>query len=468
MNQVIVVGGGFAGLSAAGRAAELGLDTVLLEAGSGEHYLCNSRFAMGVMHVSFRPVDEAPEALLARIKASVGPNARGDLVEAVAGNAKRALDWMVGSGARFVNGGMFDWMNRVMAPPALLRAGLNWQGRGGDANLRRLADAFRARGGRILTGARARTLLFTDGICQGVAVEIDGRTEDMRAAAVIVADGGFQGNPDLVRQYITAKPEALCTRGAGTGRGDGLLMAARAGAKLVDLDRFYGHVQCAEALNSDRLWPYPQIDRMATASVVVDGAGNRFVEERRGGIYIANRIAALPDPTNVFVVFDDAIWNTIGAEHIVPPNPNVVQAGGNLTSAATLPELAEKLGLSAENLEAAVAEHNVAAVPPAKSKGAPAQIPEPSTISVGPFHAIRVCAGITYTMGGIAVDGKARVLGKDDRPLPGLYAAGSCTGGLEGGEFAGYVGGLVKAAVLGVIAAESACEQMGAGRQAVA
>jgi fumarate reductase flavoprotein subunit len=65
-----------------------------------------------------------------------------------------------------------------------------------------------------------------------------------------------------------------------------------------------------------------------------------------------------------------------------------------------------------------------------------------------------ICAAITNTMGGILVDGHGRVLDKNDKPIPGLYAAGSTVGGLDGGPHAGYVGGLIKA-VIGLLAAEA-------------
>ena len=81
---------------------------------------------------------------------------------------------------------------------------------------------------------------------------------------------------------------------------------------------------------------------------------------------------------------------------------------------------------------------------------------EAKPVSRPPFRAIPLCAGITVTMGGIAVDGAARVLRADDTPIPGLYAAGSCVGGIEGGPRAGYVGGLIKAFLLGLVAAETA------------
>jgi fumarate reductase flavoprotein subunit len=64
-----------------------------------------------------------------------------------------------------------------------------------------------------------------------------------------------------------------------------------------------------------------------------------------------------------------------------------------------------------------------------------------------PFYAIPICAAITNTMGGIVVDGNGAVLDQSDTPMPGLFAAGSTVGGLDGGPNAGYVGGLIKATI---------------------
>lgn len=75
--------------------------------------------------------------------------------------------------------------------------------------------------------------------------------------------------------------------------------------------------------------------------------------------------------------------------------------------------------------------------------------------------AFPVCAGITYTMGGVHVDENSRVLRADGTTISGLYGAGSTTGGLEGGEHAAYVGGLAKAGVQGLLAAEHIAHALG-------
>ncbi|MGZ9244096.1 MAG: FAD-binding protein, partial [Candidatus Binatia bacterium] len=73
-----------------------------------------------------------------------------------------------------------------------------------------------------------------------------------------------------------------------------------------------------------------------------------------------------------------------------------------------------------------------------------------------PFYGLRVVSGITFTMGGIAIDGKGQALNHSDQPIAGLYAAGDAIGGLMGGYRGGYTGGLMQAIVTGILAGENA------------
>jgi fumarate reductase flavoprotein subunit len=246
-------------------------------------------------------------------------------------------------------------------------------------------------------------------------------------------------------------------RHAGTAIGDGLKMAADSGAALVGLDRFYGHLLSRDAMENERLWPYPQIDAIATASIVVDQRGYRILDEGLGGISITNDLARREDPLSATVIYDAPIWETAGKAAQIAPNPQLLAGGGTLHRADTIEALAEAAGLPPENLGATVAVYNDAVrfnrlmtLLPERStlSGAPRRIETP------PFFAIPVCAGITNTMGGIAIDGHGRVKRLDSSAIPGLYAAGGTTGGLEGGGALGYVGGLIKACVFGLRVAE--------------
>jgi succinate dehydrogenase/fumarate reductase flavoprotein subunit len=73
-----------------------------------------------------------------------------------------------------------------------------------------------------------------------------------------------------------------------------------------------------------------------------------------------------------------------------------------------------------------------------------------------PFCALRVVPGITFTMGGVSINGRCEVLDSEEKPIPGLYAAGDAIGGLMGGHRGGYTGGLMQAVVTGILAGESA------------
>ena len=117
------------------------------------------------------------------------------------------------------------------------------------------------------------------------------------------------------------------------------------------------------------------------------------------------------------------------------------------------------LRATVEAYNAAVRDGRLAELAPPRSakSGAPRPIETP------PFYAIPICAGITNTFGGIAIDGHGRVRRPDGSVIDGLYAAGGCTGGLEGGGALGYVGGLIKACVFGLRAGEDAARRLRPG-----
>jgi fumarate reductase flavoprotein subunit len=255
----------------------------------------------------------------------------------------------------------------------------------------------------------------------------------------------------MIRAHISPAPEKLLARNGGTATGDGLRMAQAVGAASTGLATFYGHLHSRDAMNSDRLWPRPYADEIAAAGIVIDADGRRFADEGFGGIYLSNVVARLPDPLGPTIVFDQAIWDgPPGRGHAQPPNPLLPEAGGTLHRAGTIAELAGLIGIAPQRLEDLVRTYNAAVdagtlhtlSPPRRNDRYRAW-----PIRTAPFYALPICAAITNTMGGIAVDGNGAVLDDSDIPLAGLFAAGSTIGGLDGGPNAGYVGGLIKATI---------------------
>ncbi len=457
--DLVAIGGGFAGLCAALRAAELGLRAAVIEAGSDENYLCSSRWAGGIFHVSYHDVKLGPDQLLAAINQRTGDETDPQLATAIAANAGRTVEWLAQQGARFTQGSPIAWHRFTLAPPRRPVAGQDWQGRGPDRLLSALGRRLRERQGRLLLGTRARALRLKNGEVTGIDAHRDGADLAVDARAVVIADGGFHGNAELFRRYIGPRPDRVLMRHAGTAIGDGLKMAAEAGAALIGLDRFYGHLMSRDAMENTALWPYPQIDAVATAGIVVDRDGGRFLDEGLGGIAIANELARLDDQLCATVICDAPIWETAGSSAQIPPNPQLPAAGGTVHQAGTIEALGRLAGLPGDSLAATVAEYNDAVrfnrlttLLPGRSELAGAVRP----IDTPPFFAIPICAGITNTFGGIAIDGHGRVKRPDGSPITGLYAAGGSTGGLEGGSALGYVGGLIKACVFGLLVAEHA------------
>ena len=453
--DLIVIGGGIAGMVAGTRAAERGLTVAILEKGEAPDYKCNTRWSGGIVHVGY--VD--PKESKANIQAGIERNTRGytdpALGQMLTEQTGNVIDWLRVQGVRFIRSGSLSYLAWTMAPPRALVAGMDWKGRGPDVMLRTLTDRLKKLGGTLHLGVNADRLIVDGGRVTGV----EAGAHRFHARAVVIADGGFQANRALLRQHITANPDAVKQRGAATAVGDGMRMAMEAGAAVSALDCFYGHLLSRDAMTSDKVWPYPELDGMAVTGIVVNHAGQRFLDEGLGGVHMANMIARGEDPLCAILIMDTPIWEGPGRSARIPANPALERAGGTILRGNTLRELAGVAKLDPDGLEATVAAYNAAcasgnfgALTPCRSTAKA----KPMPISKGPFLAIPACAGITYTMGGIRTDTDARVLNEAGAPIPGLYAAGATTGGIEGGPAIGYIGGLSKSAVFGFRAAEHA------------
>lgn len=448
-----IIGGGFAGLTAANRIAEAGLKPVVLEAGADDLYRCNSRFSTGALHIAFRSPREPAERLYDAIVTAAGGSPREDLARAIADRAALTMDWLEARGAEFEAHPRRVSGVPMLAPLREMRAGLDWENSGPNQLLQLLGARLAHNGGELRRGVRATRILTDGGRVAGVEVETDNGTETVAAPSVVVADGGFQGDTRLLAEHVTPQAAKLMQRNSGTGRGDGLRMATAIGAATVGLGKFYGHVLSRDAMTDERLWPYPQVDVICAKGIVVTPDGRRFADEGLGGIYMANAIAALDDPLSARAVFDATVWADAREADIVPPNPSLPDNGGTVIEAASLDGLAAKAGIDAEGLAGTVAAFNAGAS--ALSPPRTTEVYRSHPVAEPPFYAIPLCAGITVTSGGLSVDGRARVLDRSGVPIPGLYAAGSAVGGIEGGPRAGYVGGLIKAFAIGLLAGET-------------
>ncbi len=470
IDDVIVVGGGLAGLCAGLRAVELGARVLLFEQGKGIEYPCNSRVSTGGLHVAYTSTSAPAPTLERAVAGATYDGADPDLARMLATDAERVCTWLEAHGASVdVYGDGDDPSGRkVLAPQG---GQVTWLqgGRGPDLTLRRMADRFVESGGELRLGHRVREIRFEDGRATGVTVSSEHGTETFAAPAVIVADGGFQGDPELMRTHLGLATGSYVQRGAGTGSGVALRAAERSGANVVNLDSFYGHLLAADALGNPRLWPYPMLDPLAAGGVVVNRGGRRFSDEGLGGVDTANQLARSGDPYGV-VICGPAAWESAAATAVAPPGPNpaIERFGGTVVRTTDLSVIAERFGIAHDELVDTIASYNAAL-----SGGSPLEVPrtplrshidptapEPEPLD-GNLFAIACVPGVTSTMGGPLIDGRCRVMRTAGDPVTGLYAVGNSAGGFHGGRDVGFAGGLMVAAITGVIAAETVCAMAG-------
>jgi fumarate reductase flavoprotein subunit len=460
--DLVTIGGGFSGLVSAARAAELGLKVAVLEAREEDRYPCSSRYTTGVSNVMGLAILADPDVLYRAIIDGSGGTANPALARAIADNGKRAIDWLAAQGARFITRALQKDQSgqKVLAPPRRLIAGLDWEGRGGDVVMRQLEQSVIKSGGVVQRGTEVTELVVENGACNGVIALQNGATVRIDARAVVIADGGFAANPQMIAKYITPRADRVLARVGPGANGDGIRLAEAAGAAIAGFGAFYGHVHHRAAMQNPKLWPYPHLDAVAEVALLIGPDGRRFTDEGPGGVCQANAIARLADPLSAHLIMDDAMWQAEPKlTTTVAANSAMVTAGGALISAPDLETLAAEIGVSSSAMAETVSAHNDAV---AANDFARLAIPrsvkkhKPMMFGVPPYHAVPLCAGITGTMGGVVIDAQARAQKREGGVFEGLYAAGTPVAGLEGGPRAGYVGGLSKAFILGLLAAEAA------------
>lgn len=455
--DVVVVGAGFAGFTAAVEGVELGLETMLLDRTTTEPSWSNSRLSGGVIHACHMSLSTPPGDLVRDLQEQTGGAGRRELAGTFAHEAGAIPSWLALHGIPLTKATPEPYQDFVLAPPAQTGNVHRWEGRGPEQALDRLKAIFVSKAGVFRSGHHVQELMTRAGQVIGVVANTDRGPVSISARAVVLADGGFQANRVMLEQHIAPAGAArIVLRGANTGTGDGIRMGAAVGAQLVNMNSFYGHTLSLDALHNDRLRLYPTLDRLTNASVLISRlTSQRFIDEGRRGITIANMLARGADPQHAVIVCDSAIWHSPAAtSKTLPANPSVRAAGGTVWTGSTIAELAEQANLDALQLQSALDQYNQAVADRAQT------LPIPRTgsaqpIAQPPFFALPIVPGITHTMGGLLINADGQVLDSQEQPIAGLWAAGATAGGLDGGPDAGYAGGLAPGFVFGKRAARS-------------
>jgi 3-oxosteroid 1-dehydrogenase len=342
---------------------------------------------------------------------------------------------------------------------------------GGRALVARLRLALKAAGVPLWLGTPAQDLIVgDDGRVEGMTVLRDGQVVRVRGrCGVLLASGGFEHNPQLRERYLPEGGRENISAGAVENQGDGILAGERVGAALDLMDDAWW----MPSVRHPRGAVIPLVsERAIPRAVIVDGKGQRFTNEAAPYVnFVHDQLAGGHLPA--WFVTDATGRKRYPFAHALPGQelPGSFYKHGIAHKAGSLRELAERIGVPAEALEATVQRFNGFARAGEDldfGRGESAYdryygdptLPNPNLdeITDAPFYAIRIEVGDLGTKGGLVCDEHSRVLRPDGSVIEGLYATGNASASVMGNEYAGAGATIGPAMVFGYIAAQHAAQ----------
>lgn len=461
--DVVVIGGGGAGLAAAVSAAEQGAWVLLFESQTelgGSTQLSAGLFtAAGTSVQRGLGIEDTAEKFFQHYMDLNHWMLKPGLVRAFCENAGPTLEWLIGLGVEIP---ARESANAHM--PGLAQAGVEdvWRGHvpkdQGYGLVKVLDKARRDQGVEVVLNTRVQSLLVEDGRVAGVVAD----DIEVRASSVVIASGGFAQNKDLVdRLYPFANRggDSLFVVAAEGSRGDHLAFGEQVDAAVTG--EGWGLMLPTVYFQRFHHWQsgFPPKSR-----IYVNGDGRRFMDEDASYAVSTGIIDA--QQGGAWVVFDERARLNLPAGYTdwAPERILDEAEAGRTLRADTLTELAAAMGVPADALEAAVARwndqlpngvdddflrHRTLA-----NKGSTA---DPDPIDQGPFYAARLLpAELVCTHAGVEIDGNASVLDRTGRPVQGLFAAGEAGAGILGLRYVGGGNAVANALTMGRIAGMNA------------
>lgn len=447
---VVVIGAGGCGLTAALAVRDAGLDVLVIERESKPHG--TTSMSTGLIPAAGTPeqkaagIEDSPELMAADIMAKTGNRTDPVIVGELARQSGETVAWL-----RDKHNVPLGLVDGFLYPGHSVRRMYGTPKRHGNELMTALETASTDCGVDVLTDALARDL-FVDANDRVVGVTIerpDGTVEEIGCQSLVLACCGFGGSPEMVQKYIPELTNATF-HGHPGNKGDAILWGEELGASLVDMSAYQGHGGLAVGYAVPILWPF-----IVEGGFQVNRLGKRFSDESKGYSEQAMKIVAQPEHV-AYSILDQRLYDLMMQ---FEDFQQAVEAGA-VMKAESIEELAQKCRVPADALAQTFAD-----VDQAKAKTKADEFGRDfnnKPALAAPFYAVRVTGALFHTQGGLEIDTEARVLHKDGRPFPNLFAGGGAARGISGPDASGYIAGngLLTATTLGKIAGRVAAAQV--------
>ena len=438
--DIVIIGAGGAGMTAAINATQEGKDVILLEmmpyAGGNTTKATGGMNAAETHYQKEQGIEDSVEQFIEdTMKGGHDINDRA-LVTVMAENSAEGIDWLDSIGAPLpkisFSGGATN--QRIHAPE---------DGSGVGAYLvTALLKKMDELGIKVMYNTKATDLLSLEGTVNGVLAESDDTYYTIHSKAVILATGGFGNNQEMIVRYRDDLEGTVTTSAPGI-MGDGIVMAQTVGADLVDIDQIQLHPTVEQ-----------KTSMLITESVRGDGAilvnqdGKRFTDE----LLTRDKVSAaeLAQPGSyAYIIFDQKLREGLKATEKYISTGITVQGD-------TIEDLAAQIDVDPAVLAETLANWNKCVADQNDPEFGRTTGME-NDLSTAPYYAIKIAPGIHHTMGGVHIDTGAHVVDLNGNVIPGLFAAGEVCGGVHGGNRLGG-NAVADIIVFGRIASSSAVE----------
>lgn len=414
--DIIIVGAGGAGMTAALEAKAKGLNPVILEkmpvAGGNTTKASSGMNASETKFQKEQGIEDSNDLFYEETLKGGHETNDKEMLRFFVDNSASAIEWLDTLGIRLNNLTITGGMNekRTHRPED------------GSAVGQYIVDGLlknvQENGIPLFVNADVKEITEKDGIVNGVDVLFN-QTEEktITAKAVVVTTGGFGANMEMIKEVRSDLGDYVTTNQAGS-TGDGIKMIEKLGGATVDLEQ----IQVHPTVQQEESYLIGEAVR-GEGAILVSAEGKRFTNELDTRDKVTAAINELPEKS-AYLVFDSGVKSRAKAIE-------QYEEMGFVLEGETIEALAEKMNVSSDELQVTLDTWNKA-VTNKEDQAFGRTTGIENDLSKAPYYAIKIAPGIHYTMGGVKINTNTEVLNEDGQAIPGLFAAGEVTGALHG------------------------------------